>query len=100
MKQFVLLFTLSAFSLAGSAHVISTSSSHIPKVYIMMRKGKLFEIRHGHSKLVKKNVTLVNQTTIHPNGAIDSSNGQSLQLKEGDYVTMDGKVRHLKDMGH
>jgi hypothetical protein len=99
MKQFVLLFTLSAFSLAGSAHVAGTSSSHLPKVYIMMRKGKLFEVRQGHSKLVRKNVTLVNQTTIHPNGAIDASSGQSLQLKEGDYITMDGRVRHLKDMG-
>ena len=65
----------------------------------MMRKGKLFEVRQGHSKLVRKNVTLVNQTTIHPNGAIDASSGQSLQLKEGDYITMDGRVRHLKDMG-
>ena len=49
-------------------------------------------------KLIKKDVTLVNMTTIHPNGAIDASSGQSMQLKEGEYITMDGRIRKLKDM--
>lgn len=40
------------------------------------------------------------ETTIHPNGSIDASSGQSLQLKEGEYITMDGRIRKSKDMGH
>ena len=43
---------------------------------------------------------LVNETTIHPDGSINASSGQSLQLKEGEYITLDGKIRKLKDMAH
>jgi hypothetical protein len=51
-------------------------------------------------RFVKKDVTLVNETTIHPNGFIDISSGQNIRLKEGEYITMDGRIRKLKDMPH
>lgn len=98
MKQFVLLFAISTYSLAVSAHELPVSQHRSPRVYIMMKKGKLIEVNKGHKKLVKKDVTLVNQSTIHPNGSIDAGSGQNLQLKEGEYITMDGKIRKLKDM--
>jgi uncharacterized protein DUF6799 len=66
----------------------------------MMKQGKLIEVNRGRRTLVKKDITLVNETTIHPNGSIDASSGQNLQLKEGEYMTMDGKIRKLKDMYH
>jgi hypothetical protein len=65
----------------------------------MMKQGKLIEFNHGKRKFVKKDVVLTNLTTIHPNGAIDVSSGQSGQLKEGEYITMDGRIRELKKMG-
>ena len=74
------------------------SNSRSPKVYVMMKHGKLIEVRNGQKKLVKKDMQLVNETTIHPDGSINASSGQSLQLKEGEYITMDGKIRKLKNM--
>ena len=65
----------------------------------MMVHGKLIEVDRGKRKRVKKDVMLVNRTTIHPNGSIDAGSGESLQLKEGQYITMDGRIRNLKDMG-
>jgi len=94
MKKLSLLVAVSAFSMIVYAH----DASHAPRVYLMMKKGKLVEVNHGRKKLVKKDVTLTNLTTIHPNGAIDASSGQSLQLKDGEYMTMDGRIRKLKDM--
>ena len=64
-----------------------------------MVHGKLVEVDRGKRKRVKKDVILVNHSTIHPNGAIDAGSGESLQLKEGQYITMDGRIRNLKDMG-
>jgi len=75
------------------------ANNRSPKVYVMMKRGKLIEVRNGQKKLVKKDMQLVNETTIHPDGSINASSGQSLQLKEGEYITMDGKIRKLKDMG-
>ena len=74
------------------------SNSRTPKVYVMMKHGKLIEVRNGQKKFVKKDMQLVNETTIHPDGSINASSGQLLQLKEGEYITMDGRIRKLKDM--
>ncbi len=98
MKKLTLFVIISSFSLALSAQPKNKPRNHSPKVYIMMKHGKLIEVNNGHRKLVKKDITLVNQTTIHPNGSIDASSGQNLQLKEGEYITMNGRIRNLKDL--
>ncbi len=77
-----------------------TGKSHTPYHYIMMKNGKLVEVSRGKKSPVKKDILLTNDTTIHPNGAIDAGSGQSQQLKEGQYITMDGRIRNLKDMPH
>ena len=100
MKQLILLATFAVLSLSVFATgTPPATGAHIPRIYLVMNKGKLVEVNHGKRRVIKKDVTLTNETTIHPNGAIDASSGQSLQLKEGQYMTMDGKIRLLKDMG-
>jgi len=98
MKKLTLFTTIIVLSL--SVHAVDIKPRYGPRVYIMMKKGKLIEVDHGKRKLVRNDVTLVNQSTIHPNGAIDASSGQSLQLKEGEYITMDGRIRKLNEMYH
>jgi hypothetical protein len=97
MKKFTLFLTLSVFSMAVFAANEPARRTHSVRVYIMMKQGKLIEVNNGKRKLIKKDVTLVNQTTIHPNGSIDAASGQNLQLKEGEYITMEGKILKLKD---
>jgi hypothetical protein len=65
----------------------------------MMKRGKLIEVSHGHQKSARKDITLGNETTIHPNGAVDEGSGKNLRIGEGQYITMDGKIRNLKDRG-
>jgi len=98
MKKLTLFVASFAFSLALFAHS-SSNAPRPPRSYIMMVHGKLIEVDRGKRKRVKKDVILVNRTTIHPNGSIDAGSGESLQLKEGQYITMDGRIRNLKDMG-
>jgi hypothetical protein len=105
MKTYVLALAFSVISLSVFAATnptttgpTTTSKARTPKYYIMMKHGKLFEYKLGKTIPVKKDVTLTNETTIHPNGAIDASSGQALQLKNGQYITMDGKIRNLRDM--
>jgi len=101
MKKLTLFVVLSMSSIVIFAEGgVKPVKSEAPHYYIMMKKGKLIEVKHGAKVPVRHDVTLVNQTTIHPNGSIDASSGQNLQLKEGEYITMDGKIRKLKDMPH
>jgi hypothetical protein len=66
--------------------------------YIMMKHGKLIEFSHGQNNPVKRNITLINETTIHPNGLINVSSGRTKHLHEGEFITMDGRIRKLKDL--
>ncbi|HEY4108289.1 DUF6799 domain-containing protein [Puia sp.] len=98
MKKLTLFVVSFCFSRALLAHS-SSNPPRPPRTYIMMVHGKLVEVDRGKRKRVKRDVTLINHSTIHPNGAIDAGSGESLQLREGQYITMDGKIRNLKDMG-
>ena len=66
--------------------------------YIMMRHGKLTEVSHGQKHFVTKDITLVNETTIHPDGTINASSGRTKHLREGQYITFDGRIRRVRDM--
>ncbi|MBS1661894.1 MAG: hypothetical protein JST68_12680 [Bacteroidetes bacterium] len=96
MKKIILFFVLSVFSLSLFATETPRKKS-APQVYFIMSNGKLIEINKGQHKRVRKDVTLMNETTIHPNGTIDAGSGQSLQLHEGEYMTLDGKIRKVKN---
>ena len=100
MKSCTLTLAIIIFSFGAFAETPAPAKAknRSPRTYIMMKHGKLIEVRNGHCKRVKKDITLVNETTIHPNGSMDASSGQNLQLKEGQYITMDGRIRNLKDM--
>jgi hypothetical protein len=107
MKTYALALVFSALSFSTFAATApaatapaATNKSRSPRYYIMMKHGKLIEVSKGHRLPVRKNITLTNETTIHPNGGIDAGSGENLQLKEGQYITMDGKIRNLKDMPH
>lgn len=99
MKKLTLFATFFVLSLSVLANEPAAKRTS-PRVYLTMKKGKLFEFDHGKTKVVKKDITLVNMTTIHPNGSIDASSGQNLQLQEGQYMTMDGRIRNLSEMYH
>ena len=104
MKTYALALAFSAISLSvfateGPSNSSPYYKSGYPKYFVMMKHGKLIEVKHGHQVSVRKDITLTNETMIHPNGAIDAGSGQNLHLHEGQYITMDGKIRYLKDMG-
>ncbi|HLI92105.1 MAG TPA: DUF6799 domain-containing protein [Puia sp.] len=83
-------------STAGTAPRDSTRT-HLSKPwdYIMMKHGQLIEVTKGVQKPVTADVILVNETTIHPDGTINDSNGKTKHLREGKYITMDGRIRNL-----
>jgi hypothetical protein len=99
MKKLLAVLVFAAFSFGAFAQDSTRSRDDTPWDYVMMKHGQLLEVQHGRQTPVKRDITLVNGTTIHTNGKIDDSNGKTKRLKEGQYILMDGKIDYLKHMG-
>lgn len=98
MKQSICIVILSAIAFGAIAQQSNLKEDSEPWVYIMMKNGKMIEVMHNSKKVLTRNVTLVNETTIHPSGKINVSSGRTKVLHEGEYITMDGRIRKVKDM--
>jgi len=98
MKQLIGILAFFALSLGARAQDSTATHDSTPWDYIMMKQGKMIEVMKSQKKEVTANVILVNGTTIHPDGTINVSSGRTKKLKEGQYITMDGRIRNLKDM--
>jgi len=92
----ILAFAISNLSLFAQEPVQKKDS--VLSYYIMMKDGKLTEVSHGQKNPITKNITLINETTIRPDGTINVSSGRTKHLHEGEYMTLDGRIRKLKDM--
>jgi hypothetical protein len=95
MKQPLLILALAAFVCLTT---IKASAQTGPRIYIQMKDGKLTEMVNGKIQPVTQDISLTNGTTIHPDGSINGRDGNLTKLLEGQYMTMDGKIRLLKDM--
>jgi hypothetical protein len=98
MHKLIIAFGLVAF-ISFAATDAASAQANTPRVYIMMKDGKLTEVNNGKKELVKQDINLVNGSTIHPDGTINDKGGNVIRLQEGEYMTMDGRIRKLKDMG-
>jgi hypothetical protein len=98
MKKLLGILAFATINLTLFAQEPGQKKDSVLPYYIMMKHGKLTEVRHGQKNLVTRDITLVNETTIHPDGTINVSSGRTWHLHEGQYMTFDGRIRRLKDM--
>lgn len=87
-------------ALAASICLVATTARAQtgPRVYIMMKDGKLSEMDNGKKTAVTADISLTNGTTVHADGSINDRDGHLRKLEEGQYMTMDGRIRELKNM--
>lgn len=96
MQKLALFLAITACTFLAAT--TAASAQNTPRVYIMMKDGKLSEYVNGKIERVTQDITLPTKTTIHPDGSYDDRDGNKKQLNEGEYMTMDGRVRLLKNM--
>ena len=95
-KPFPIFALVAAFGFA--APHASVAQDHQPWVYVMMKKGQLIEVDSGRKKPVTRDIVLLNGTTIHRNGLLTEGSGKWRKLKNGEFITMNGKIWKLKDL--
>ena len=87
---------------AGSLATVATaqSSKAAPKMqtvnqgkdYVILKDGKAHLVKGGTSTELQNDMTLPNGTIISTTGTVKSSEGTTLQLKEGEKLDLDGKM--------
>lgn len=98
MKKLLAILAFTTINLTLFAQESIQKKDSVLPYYIMMKHGRLTEVSHGHKRFVTKAITLINETTIHPNGTINVYSGRTRHLREGQYMTFDGRIRKLADM--
>ena len=98
MKKLLGVLAFAIINLTLFAQEPGQKKDSVLPYYIMMKHGKLTEVSHGRKNFVTRNIILVNETTIHPSGLINVSSGRTKHLHEGQYMTLDGRIRRLRDM--
>jgi len=62
---------------------------------IMMKDGKVVQMKDGNSTDVTSDVTLSNGTVVSADGTVKTKDGKTSKLKDGDCVYMSGKMTHM-----
>ena len=92
---------LMCFLVAGSFAAVATAQNNTAsktqnmqqqKDYVIMKDGKIHLVKGGNITSLENDLTLTNGTTISTTGTVKSSEGTTLQLKEGEKLDLDGKM--------
>ncbi|RNI25866.1 DUF6799 domain-containing protein [Rufibacter latericius] len=67
---------------------------------IIMRNGKMMEIRGTNFSPLTQARTFSNGATLQPNGSLTVSGGEAIQLNEGDHVDLKGNVHRTTVITH
>ncbi|PZR18949.1 MAG: hypothetical protein DI539_15695 [Flavobacterium psychrophilum] len=66
------------------------------KDHLMMMDGKMKMVKNGKEMVMDKDMTLSNGTTVTKEGTMKTKTGETMAMKEGDVIYMDGKMSKMK----
>jgi len=99
-----LAFSLNAMAQTDTANVDSMKMNHkmhkMMKDCVMMKDGKMVNMMNGQTLPMDKTMTMKDGTTVMPNGTVNTAGGNTVQLKDGDCVFMDGKIKKMHKKGN
>lgn len=86
--------TLLFFACFLSSNGIAQSHSLVTKTQdcCIMKEGKMMHLENGSMRPMEKEMTMKNGTKCMTNGECVLKNGEKRKMKEGECITMDGKI--------
>ena len=91
MKKLTVLFAALTLTLGSFAQTMDKMQEPMQDC-VMMKDGKVMQMKSGQTMVVDKNLTLANGATVMSNGAITMKDGSKMQLKNGDCMDMSGNM--------
>lgn len=96
MKKLTVLFAALSFTIGSFAQTTEKMQEPMQDC-VMMKDGKVMQMKSGQSMVVDKNLTLANGATVMSNGTVTMKDGSKMQLKNGDCIDMSGNMITMKD---
>ena len=98
MKSFLMIALGVVFSISVNAQTKMTEKDDIKLSPtktdgLLMKEGKIMQMKDGLSKPIEKDVTLKNGTIVMKDGTVKTKEGKTIVLKDGDWVMMDGTIK-------
>ena len=96
MKRIVIIAMIVAAGFTVKAQdTTGHKMHHQMKDCVMMKNGKLLQMKDGKTMDFSQDITLTDGTMIMKDGTVKKKDGNTVTLKEGDCVMMDGTVKHM-----
>ena len=97
MKRLLILAMAFVLSMSVKAQDTTGQKMHhkMKEDCVMMKDNKLVQMKGGTKTDFTEDLTLTNGTVIMKDGTVKMKDGTTVMLKNGDYVTMDGVVKHM-----
>ena len=104
MKNLFLTMLAIALSFGAFAQETPPKKDTIPtekktqlKDVYTMKDNKMYQIKAGEKTEMTTDVTLLNGTIVMANGTVKKTDGQSITLKNGQYIDLEGNIGEWKD---
>jgi hypothetical protein len=98
MKKLFLAAALfiSLGAMAQNPKMNDAKMDHKMKDGVMMKNGKMMTMMDGKTMMMDKDMTLKDGTMVMTSGMYKNKKGKTMQLKEGECLSMDGKKTKMK----
>jgi hypothetical protein len=93
---FAVALFISLGTMAQDAKMDDSKMDHKMKDCVMMKDGKMMTMMDGKTMMMDKDMTLKDGTMVMTSGMYKNKKGKTMQLKEGECLTMDGKKTKMK----
>jgi uncharacterized protein YdeI (BOF family) len=93
MKKLLILavaFTISAAAFAQ--HIKMDSTMPATRDYVMMKGGKMMVMHDGKTMVMDKDMPMGNGMIVMKDGTVKTKDGNTIKMKEGDSMLMNGKM--------
>jgi hypothetical protein len=94
-KMLAMLIAVFAVILVQAQNADQGHKKMMKKDCIMMKDGKVIQMKDGNTTELTGDVTLSNGTVVSKDGTVKMKDGKTKMLKDGDCVYMNGTMTHM-----
>ena len=87
----IILLTTASFAQQAPTGNANQQGTTVNDEHLIMKNGKMYHSMNGKEMMMENQMTLHNNTVMHPDGSYQLKNGKNRQLRNGHCMDMNGR---------